>query len=259
MEPNKFEKHIKEQLQNREIPPSEGAWKKISDQLDDYKRVKGNPFLRYAIAASFIGILIVSIYFFQTEGNSFGGAATIVDAPKEEPKVNQEDLELDKKNGARNALDFEENRTTTVSSENSEQKSTQAGKKFIPDSFERTNKETTSIASSEGGSEGRIKINGLLENSETGIDTKVSEVLVQVDLLEQNNRHVSNEEIDSLLRSAQRELIAERIFKDRNAVDAMALLSEVEDELDQSFRDQIFEKLKSGFLKARTAVADRNR
>jgi len=38
----------------------------------------------------------------------------------------------------------------------------------------------------------------------------------------------------------------------------MALLTEVEGELDQSFRDQIFEKLKSGFLKVRTAVADRN-
>ena len=31
-----------------------------------------------------------------------------------------------------------------------------------------------------------------------------------------------------------------------------------EDELDESFRDQIFDALKSGYLKLRTAVADRN-
>ena len=36
-------------------------------------------------------------------------------------------------------------------------------------------------------------------------------------------------------------------------------LTEVEDELDQSFRDQIFDSLKEGFLKVRTAVADRNK
>jgi len=35
-------------------------------------------------------------------------------------------------------------------------------------------------------------------------------------------------------------------------------LNEVEGELDISFREQIFESLKTGFLKVRTAVADRN-
>jgi len=35
-------------------------------------------------------------------------------------------------------------------------------------------------------------------------------------------------------------------------------LAEVEDELDESFRDQIFDALKTGYLKLRTAVADRN-
>ena len=50
----------------------------------------------------------------------------------------------------------------------------------------------------------------------------------------------------------------ERLFKADNTVDAVALLNEVEVELDQSFRDQIFDRLKTGFMKVRTALADRN-
>ena len=41
-------------------------------------------------------------------------------------------------------------------------------------------------------------------------------------------------------------------------VDAMALLAEAETEMDQTFREQLFIKLKNGFNKVRTAVADRN-
>jgi len=48
------------------------------------------------------------------------------------------------------------------------------------------------------------------------------------------------------------------VFQDNGKVDAMALLIEVEDEIDQSFRDRIFKKLKDGLFKARTAIANRN-
>ncbi|PHQ62576.1 MAG: hypothetical protein COC08_00130 [Maribacter sp.] len=69
---------------------------------------------------------------------------------------------------------------------------------------------------------------------------------------------MTDAEVDSLLRKAQEEILANKIFGEDYSVDAMALLNEVEDELDQSFRDQIFETLKIGFLKVRTAVANRN-
>jgi hypothetical protein len=49
----------------------------------------------------------------------------------------------------------------------------------------------------------------------------------------------------------------ERLFKN-DRVEAIALLNQAEDELDQSFRDHIFEALKDGFFKVRTAVASRN-
>ncbi len=80
----------------------------------------------------------------------------------------------------------------------------------------------------------------------------------QIDFLEQHQREVTNAEIDALLKKAQQEILQEQLFMKGNSVDAMALLTQVEGEMDQSFRDQIFDALKDGFLKVRTAVATRN-
>ncbi|UWX54196.1 hypothetical protein NYZ99_14555 [Maribacter litopenaei] len=89
------------------------------------------------------------------------------------------------------------------------------------------------------------------------LDAKIAEVIAKVDIIELNGK-VSDAEVDSLLLNAQKEILREKLFNMDKSVNAMALLSEVEEELDQSFRDQIFETLKTGFLKVRTAVADRN-
>ncbi|MBT8311926.1 MAG: hypothetical protein HKP23_03715, partial [Flavobacteriaceae bacterium] len=96
------------------------------------------------------------------------------------------------------------------------------------------------------------------EKEDVFIQEKITEVVAEVRLLELNNEALTEAEVDSLLRKAQNELLKERLFKTDNTVDAVALLNEVETELDQSSRDQIFDRLKTGFMKVRTALADRN-
>ena len=95
-------------------------------------------------------------------------------------------------------------------------------------------------------------------HTELRIDQKIAEVVAQVEFLEDNKEDVTDAEVDSLLRNAQEDLMAERAMQDEQGVDATALLAGVEDELNESFRDQVFERLKNGFVKVRTAVADRN-
>ncbi|MEL6919028.1 MAG: hypothetical protein AAFO99_15030 [Bacteroidota bacterium] len=98
----------------------------------------------------------------------------------------------------------------------------------------------------------------LWDGSKEIIDIKIAEVIAQVDQLEQDNAIVTNAEIDSLLRVAQKEILTDKLVKGNKKVDPAVLLAEAEFELDKSFRDQIFETLKNGYLKVRTAVADRN-
>ena len=90
------------------------------------------------------------------------------------------------------------------------------------------------------------------------IAEKLDAVIAKVSSMEADNALVSDAEVDSLLRIAQQEILTDKIWQQDGKVDAMALLNEVEGELDKTFRDQLFEKLKDGFFKVRTAVADRN-
>ena len=114
------------------------------------------------------------------------------------------------------------------------------------------------IASNDNVNDKVIKADAVPNAKEQLINAKIAEIVAQVNLLENSNLPVSSIEVDSLLRQAQQEILTDKIFNQEGKVDAMALLNEVEGELDQTFREQIFETLKVGFLKVRTAVADRN-
>ncbi len=108
-------------------------------------------------------------------------------------------------------------------------------------------------------SSGPTEEESLWKAEEEIIDAKIADLVAQVEIMQQENYTVTDSEVDSMLRKAQREILMEKYLKESHTVDATALLLDVEDELEQSFRDQLFETLKSGFLKVRTAVADRNK
>ena len=67
MEPTKFENHIKETLKGSEIKPSEDAWDKIKGQIKNEYEPKRTGYFWYGIAAGFIGILILSALYFNTD------------------------------------------------------------------------------------------------------------------------------------------------------------------------------------------------
>lgn len=256
MEPNKFENHIKEKLKNREIRPSASAWEKIQGRLDASKKPKHNRVLWYSIAASFVGLLIVSALLFQSNNNDLDNDIQIVDTKKEESNSNRKDLLLESEEDNDESINARIHEKLAV-----EENSAAELVIFKNEALQQQNiteKNTTTLVVAEEAEFRELKLNDLIEDSEEKIDLKIAEVLAQVDQLEQNDEVVTDSEIDSLLRTAQRELFIENMYKNGSSVDAMALLNEVEDELDQSFRNQIFVKLKSGFIKVRTAVADRN-
>ncbi len=241
----KLEKHIKDRLEERKITPSAQAWDKIAAQIDTEEKPKQRGWYLYAIAASFIGILLVSIFFFkpeQPEGNTIpvevvedNNSKKDLIQPKEENinfknKVQKESAvaEIDSNSTREDpSLDFKPV-VLPIETEVAEE----TVKNPIQDSF--------------------------LSDSNDLITQKVNEIVAQVTLLETTNEEVTDAEVDSLLRAAQSQILSEELFAENGAVDAMALLSEVEGELDGSFRDQIFDALKEGYFKLRTAVADRN-
>jgi len=246
MAPNKFEKHIKKELQEREIQPSANAWEVLSKKLDaDAPESKKRSFLWYGIAASLVGLLIVSILFFNFNNSTDAPDMQIVDTTDE---VNEVEVN--------NVID--EKAIKVV--DNKEVKHKPAKEVKLENQTPRVRNQIVSVEEIDPVVETTIEKEKISNGfNEEIISSKILEVVAKVDSMELNNTALTNAEVDELLRNAQDEILLDKFLSKNGKVDAVALLTEVEDELDKSFRDQIFESLKTGFLKVRTAVADRNK
>jgi hypothetical protein len=249
METDKFEKHIKAKLQEREINPSENAWSKISSELNNDEAKKKPVYLWMGVAASVVVLLGVALFYFN-------GSDVVNDIPAEIVDIEKEDT-LEEVI-AKEPVTFKEEEPVVVveTDTKTESVAVEIEKYKMPEVQEnKTLNDAVEIAVIENVSS--EKASSKLIISDEIINSKIAAIVAQVDVLEQNSA-VTDAEVDSLLKRAQDEILRDRIFNTDKSVDAMALLTEVEEELDQSFRDQIFNSLKAGFIKVRTAVADRN-
>ncbi|NNJ81786.1 MAG: hypothetical protein HKP11_06290 [Flavobacteriaceae bacterium] len=270
MAPNKIEDHIREKMQEREIKPSADAWAKLEARLGKEEKKKGmgrNSW--FAIAASFIGILILASVFMNS-----GNDATSIDVVTEdvnseevnseieneipelipEPKQQQEAVAVDPTNSEENNTEAKtvENSTSIAKSEEKQQ-----------GAFEKEKKITTQVEEQEKliakVEEEEVKIEEQPMNNKDFVESKVDEVVAEVENRMKTNSKVTPEEVDDLLIQAQREISNRRILNSgTNKVDATALLEDVEFELERSFREKVFDALGDGFQKIRTAVAERN-
>ncbi|RNC91739.1 MAG: hypothetical protein ED555_01040 [Allomuricauda sp.] len=233
---DKLEKHIKQSLEKRRIQPSDTTWNKIESQLDDAKKSHwGFPKIGYAVAAVFLGALIVTTLFWRPEDPS--NEIEVVNTAVEEVPDTKEKIE------------------STVEEQPDSIEEAVEGLVQVDQSSVFKTVPHEEIVSVQPINEPK---NDFQEQEQLLIDQKVNEVFAKVALLESGDDAITNAEVDSLLRNAQKEILSDKIFNENGTVDALALLNEVENELDQTFRDQIFEALKDGYTKLRTAVADRN-
>ena len=245
MEVDKFEKHIKEQLHRREINPSEAAWEKLSGQLPKAEHRKSKKFLWYGVAASFIGIVLIASIYFGNDTEPINTGVQVVDAPKEADIILQQEVFPEQHSMDEQQVEAEVEVNVTIEKSRERRpilKSTDNSQFAVTQATDIEPLETKTIQTS----------------TEQLVDSKIAELIVQVEFMEDNNLQVTDAELDSLLRKAENEILSQKIRDHGGKIDALALLDEVETELDQTFRAQIFESLKAGFLKVRTAVADRN-
>jgi len=261
----KFEKEFKEKLDRREIKPSENSWEKLSSQLDSEEKTSKYNFWWLGIAATIlVGILIIGL---QYRNSSVKSTPQVVDAPVD--KVNKEQYEiLDEKSTEEEAeklpvLNDENIRTQDAVAENTEvevnKKSPKSNSVEVEKSKEiaSTKERNTMVASSV---EPKLiepeTINSAINSKADAIITqKLSEVIAQVN----NMNSVSDAEVDKLLAQAARQIEKERDYNfSAGKIDPDDLLQSVEMDIEYSFREKIFDVLKEGYLKAKTAVVNRN-
>jgi len=243
----KFEKDFSEKLNKRKLAPKAGNWEELSARLNSEEKSKRPMFWWIGIAATFVGgILIFSIMF----NKPISETPEIVKAPTEEfakEKIESQQISFEK----------------PASEEVIEPK--KASVKPVENVFSK--KEP--VVNSKFATVGKPQESSKTENDQTHMDpglmkeTNISgipeEVIAEASSKENRTGKITDAEVDALLAEALTKIKGERSPKSVTVnIDANSLLLGVELEMEHSITEKVFDVLKEGYFKAKTAVVNRN-
>lgn len=252
---HKFEQQFKKGLQKREIAPSAGGWDRLENKLNSRENnSKNNKFWWLGIAATLAGGIFI------------GGLVYNNPAPEETPTIVETPVQTIEHTAP---LDENNRRVAVEEKITSQNNSGEKGKRksttnAVANAVEKETPETYRSATRVVyENKRREEVNNPAEEDmkfEYDLPgQKLEEILAKVSSNEFTDADPSIEEVDALLYKAATEISLQQNKNYRaGAIHPNDLLFEVEMELEQSFRDRVFDVLKDGYLKARTAVANRN-
>jgi hypothetical protein len=231
MEQNSFENQIKEKLENRSITPSNQAWSRLNEMLPVSDEPKRN-FKWMFLAASFIGFISVAI-FFQRQPNELVGA--------DKPKIPIENI-------------------IAPRTENTISKSGSLG--IISDKV-NPEKEIVKVESKINQKKNNQAIisenNGVEINSKTNLDDGMSNGTQKPIIFKeqtQNSSQLIAHESNSLNEIAQKSELDTK--SDQIRVNVNSLLSQVENELNLTFRQKVIIKIAKNYKATKEILVARN-
>ncbi len=245
MSPIKFEENIKAALEKRTIKPAIGSWENLSKRLGpEEKKSKIKPFWWIGVAASFALVVWLTVDFIS---DTKVVTPTIVVAPeKTETPIEFKTI----------TEETEEIIIAVVKEE--KQEAIKPKKKVIsienPENYnQRLITETRNEVAVEKANIEKVTEYNSFE------DQKVAEVVAQINEMKLTNKLVTDDEIEQLLKQAQSEIALQKLYNQNSrTVNANVLLSQVESEINKTFRDKVFDELKVQFNSVKNAVAQRN-
>ncbi len=255
MAPIKLEENIREKLQERELQPSNDAWDKLETRLAEKNEKTNNKTLWFSIAAGIAAILIIGSLIFKPSENIPNEVVTEKNTP--EKNTTQKKPEFIPQEMNREEVAVEE----VISEKPIKTEALQPQKEKKSGINEQQNTDTDAISAVEIQEiEGQsIVANTKINEEASFLNSKVEEVVARVKELEKTRTTITAEEVDALLAKAQLEIQTQRILNESSQkVDAAALLMDVEQELERSFRDKVFEALGDSYKVIHTAISERN-
>lgn len=228
MEPNKLETQFKEQLNSREIKPSEMAWSKLDAMLTVAEKPKAKfPWL--FIAASFVGFLLIGTVYFDQKGNGIENVENeVVIQNSVAPK-------------------------TTVVPENSIKLKTEDEKGLVANVVQKSTSGTNKTPI--------LKEKSIVVNNNSN-QNQVAEVSITNQKIEQKSikSQISDVTVDELLAVAGNPSKKENQLNQKPVVHVNAgnLLSQVDGELELSFREKVINKVSKNYQTVKVALANRN-
>lgn len=224
MEPNKFDSQIREKLDGRTIQPSAQAWDRLDAMLTAAEKPKHNSNWMY-VAASFVGfLLIATIFFKQTE--------ELIDPGKHQMVIQNSVIPK--------AGDVSGAKTTNQIVSN------KIGVGGTVEEGRATSKHSKAEA---------VKENGQINNQNQLAQNTKSEIINQKTISQKSNDASVDEHLALAEPSSKNEILTK---KSSIKVNAASLLSQVDGELELSFREKVISKLNKNYQSVKVAVNNRN-
>lgn len=228
MEPNKLEAQFKEQLNSREIKPSEMAWNKLDAMLTVAEKPKAK-FPWIYIAASILGFLLIGTVYFNQKGDAIKNQKNeVVIQNTVAPKIIV-------------------NRAVVVNPKIEERKS--VGINVVQKITSKINKTT------------KLKEDSLIIKNNSN-QNQVAEVSISNQKSEQKSikQQINTVTVDELLAAVENPSKKEKQLNQKPVVhvNASNLLSQVDGELELSFREKVINKVSKNYQTVKVALANRN-
>jgi len=227
---NKLEKEFKNQLDQREIKPSPAAWDRLDAMLTVAEEKKAKPIYNWIyIAASIIGFLAIGYVFLSNP-------AELVDVKRNE--VVENDVPMIKKD--------------SVSKEHQTHVPVQQEKEVVADSPISNQRKNATISNPQ-----KIK-NPLVDPQNQIANKTILKQPIEKSIINQKTNEINQ---NAPIQIAPESQVAEVESKPKTQtlkVSASNLLSEVDTELELSFREKVIRRIDKNYKTVKVALANRN-
>lgn len=225
MEPNKLENKMREKLNKRTIQPSANAWDRLDAMLSVTEQKPKRNFKWLSIAAVFVGFTLIGIFILNKE-------KSIENVIQSNPIVLENETEkVENLNeiGKENTISSEENQEEVV---------------LINQSKKKMDEQPIAI---------NPKKDFLLDNH-----SKTEEVIVENQPKEAIYKYVNAKSLLAEIETGEKFEIPTLSKKPSVKVDANALLSSAEKEVEETFRDKVIQSINKKYNSVKSTLANRN-
>lgn len=254
MEPNNIEKDFREKLNAREIQPSAQAWDRLDAMLSvaEEKKTKRSPFLSFrfiGIAASVLVFVSLGLFFFNPKDTEVTVPATVVEK------------ETEGKSGAfQNPTDKVENSTIETPVQN-EAVASSEGKQPINNHHQTINNQGVSKTNQKANANQNqiIRDKEIQFQNPTDVAQRNTPVIMdEKPIVVKNDIKVKAKSDESLLADLDKAEKQSTNSKTSIKVDAKSLLSQVDGEVEHTFREKMLNKISKNYQEVKVALANRN-
>lgn len=262
MEPNKIEKQFREKLNAREIQPSAQAWDRLDAMLSVAEEKKTRkPFGFLFIAASILVFATLGTFLFNQNGSEINTTNTVVgteEVKKEMPRHPEQESVNGNIGIDNNGLEGFDTQTEKRQRDN-QAVATVNHQPTTENQQPATNNQGVSINNQTVINQNQILRDKKIEfQNSSDVAQKDLPKIIDTKPIIVGKKDGNSKSDESLLADLDKSAKATASQKSGVKVDAKSLLSQVDGEVEHSFREKVFTKINKNYQEIKVALANRN-